>query len=162
MMQDAEKTIVAKIRTDELTQTKREALDYEFSEFQAYIRGDDDADLYSATKQAADAYIDTENLRGDHEYPWFIRNDVFNIEQHDTELADWWMKIPVSQVYGGVNVPINPHEPIPDDSEVKDSKIVKEDDEYYAHLSVKQSVELQDEYDGVLAVDLGSRWVARV
>jgi len=160
MMLDAEKTIVAKIRTDELTQTKREALDYEFSEFQSYIRGDDDADLYSATKQAADAYIDTENLRGDHEYPWFIRNDVFDVEQHDTELADWWMKIPVSQVYGGVNVPINPHEPIPDDAEVKDSKIVKEGDEYYAHLSVKQSVELQDEYDGVLAVDLGSRWVA--
>lgn len=63
-------------------------------------------------------------------------------------------------MYGGVNVPINPHESIPDDAEVKDSKIVKEDGEYYAHLSIKQRVELQDEYNGVLAVDLGSRWVA--
>ena len=159
MMQEAEKTIVAKIRTDELTQTKRESLDYEFSEFQAYIRCDDDADLYSTTKQAADAYIDTEKLRDD-ECPWFIRNDVFDVEQHDTELADWWLNVPVSQVYGGVNVPINPHESIPDDAEVKDSKIVKEDGEYYAHLSIKQRVELQDEYDGVLAVDLGSRWVS--
>lgn len=84
---------------------------------------------------------------------------MFDVEKHDTELADWWMKIPVSQVYGGVNVPINPHETIPDDAKVKDSKIVKEDNEYYAHLSIKQNVELQDEYDSVLAVDLGSRWV---
>ena len=29
-MQETEKTIVAKIRTDELTHTKREALNYEF------------------------------------------------------------------------------------------------------------------------------------
>jgi len=159
-MQDAEKTIVAKILTDELTLTKREALDYEFSEFQAYIRGDDDADLYSATKQAATAYIDTENLRDDHQYPWFIRNDVFDVEQHDTELTDWWMNIPVSQIYGGVNVPIVPHEPIPDTADINDSKIVKTDGEYYAHLSIKQEVELREEYDGVLAVDLGSRWVA--
>jgi len=87
-MLDAEKTVVVEIRTDELTQTKRAALDYEFGEFQSSIRGDDDADLYSATKQAADAYIDTETLRDDHEYSWFIRNDVFDVEQHDTELAD--------------------------------------------------------------------------
>ncbi len=43
---------------------------------------------------------------------------------------------------------------------MKDSQIVKEDGDYYAHLSIKQRVELQDEYDGVLAVDLGSRWVS--
>jgi len=57
-------------------------------------------------------------------------------------------------------VPTNPHESIPDDAEVEDSKIVGEDGEYYAHRSVKQRVELQDEYDGVLAMDVGSTWVA--
>lgn len=99
-----------------------------------------------------------------NDYPWFIRNDVFgvgaDVEQHDTDLTDWWLKLPVSQVWGGVNVPIQPHDEIPDEAEVKDSKIVREDGDYYAHLTVRQEVDVSEEYDGVIGVDFGVRWVA--
>ncbi|MFQ3476944.1 IS200/IS605 family element transposase accessory protein TnpB [Halonotius sp. F2-221B] len=164
MKQTAEKTVVAKILTDDLTQSKLDAINHEYEAFQQYIRGDENADLYSATKQCADAYVDTDNLRDDHDYPWFIRNDVFDVgvdvEQHDTNLTDWWLKLPVSQVWGGVNVPIQPHDEIPDEADVKDSKIVREDGDYYAHLTVRQEVEVGEEYDGVIGVDFGVRWVA--
>ena len=68
MKQTAEKTVVAKILTDDLTQSKLDAINHEYEAFQRYIRGDEDVDLYSATKQCADAYVDTDNLRDDHDY----------------------------------------------------------------------------------------------
>jgi putative transposase len=164
MKQTAEKTVVAKILTNDLTQSKLDAINHEYEAFQRYIRGDEDADLYSATKQCADAYVDTDTLRDDHDYPWFIRNDVFDVgvdvEQHDTDLTDWWLKLPVSQVWGGVNVLIQPHDEIPDEADVKDSKIVRENGDYYAHLTVRQEAEVSEEYDGVIGVDFGVRWVA--
>jgi putative transposase len=164
MMRTATKTIVAKILTDSLTQSKRDAIDHEYEAFQRYIRGDEDADVYSATKQCADAYVETDTLRDGHEYPWFIRNDVFDVgmdvEQHDTSLTNWWLKLPVSQAWGGVNVPIQPHDEIPNGAEVKDSKIVRDDGDYYAHITVRQAVEVSEEYNGVVGVDFGVRWVA--
>lgn len=55
-----EKTIVAKLDYNNLTQTKQQAINHEYDAFQAYINGDENADLYSATKQAADKYIENE------------------------------------------------------------------------------------------------------
>ena len=150
--------------SDDLTQSKLDAINHEYEAFQRYIRGAEDVDLYSATKQCADAYVDTDNLRDDHDYPWFIRNDKFDVgvdvEQHDTDLTNWWLKIPVSQVWGGVNVPIQPHDEILDEADVKDSKIVQRDGDYYAHLTVQQEVEVSEKYDGAIGVDFGIRWVA--
>jgi len=162
MRQTAEKTIVAKILTDSLTNKKREAIEREYSAFQQYIRGDEDVELYSATVQCADAYIEQDNIRDGHEYPWHIRNDVFDIDlrKDDNDVADWWLKIPVATVYGGVNVPIKPHEPIPDGAELCDSKIVRDDGEFYAHLTIEQQIEVSESYDGVIGVDFGVRWAA--
>jgi putative transposase len=159
-----EKTIVAKINYNSLTQTKQQAIDHEYDAFQNYINGDTDADLYSATKQAADKYIEEEIENRD--YPWFVRNDVVEIEyphsleQHKTELSNWWLEIPVSQVYRGVRVPITPHNNIPEEAELKDSKIVKDNGEYYAHLTVQVKRDINEEYDDVIGVDFGVRWVA--
>lgn len=164
MRRTVEKTIVAKIGYATLTETKQQALDHEYDAFQNYINGDKNADLYSATKQAADKYI--ENKIEDKDYPWFVRNDVVTVEdphslgQHDTEVSDWWLELPVSQVYGGIRVPITPHEKIPSESELKDSKIVKDDGEYYAHLTVQVEREISEKYENVIGVDFGVRWVA--
>lgn len=93
MRRTVEKTNVAKINYDTLTQTKQDAIDHEYDAFQDYINGDYNADLYSATKQAADKYIEDETENRD--YSCFVRNDVIKIEhphsleQHETELADW-------------------------------------------------------------------------
>ena len=164
MRRTVEKTIIAKIDYDSLTQTKQAAINHEYDAFQHYINGDKNADLYSATKQAADKYIEDEIENRD--YPWFVRNDVVEIEyphsleQHKTDLSDWWLELPVSQVYGGVRVPITPHEEIPENADLNDSKIVKDDGAYYAHLTVQVERDISEEYDDVIGVDFGVRWVA--
>ncbi|MDY7082764.1 MAG: transposase, partial [Halobacteria archaeon] len=154
MKQTAEKTVVAKILTDKLTNKKRDALEREYTAFQRYIRGDETVELYSATEQCADAYVEKEKVKDDHEYPWFIRNDTFHVDlrRDDNDVADWWLKVPVAKVRGGINVPIKPHDEIPDEAEVKDSKIVRDDGEFYAHLTIRKEVEVREEYDGVIGV----------
>jgi putative transposase len=44
--------------------------------------------------------------------------------------------------------------------DIRDSELVCRDDDWYVHLVVKRSVTVQDEYDDVLALDMGARWVA--
>jgi putative transposase len=162
MQQTARKTVVAKILTDRLTNKKREAIEREYDAFQRYVHGEKDVELYSATKQQVGRKIDQDNLRGGHEYPWHIRNDTFDtdLRRDDNDVADWWLKVPVATVYGGVNVPIKPHEDIPEDAELCDSKIVRDEGEFYAHLSIEQQVEVSDSYSGVIGVDFGVRWAA--
>ena len=175
----ARKTLVAKILTDRLTNKKREAIEREYDAFQRHVHGEEDVELYSAIRQDAFRHIDRDEIKEGCEYPVPIRNQNFDVRQtesdepsrsdasgdvdlrrDDNDVADWWLKIPVATVYGGVNVPIKPHEPIPDEAELCDSKIVRDDGEYYAHLSIEQQVDVSESYDGVIGVDFGVRWAA--
>ncbi|KXB06835.1 hypothetical protein AKJ54_01045 [candidate division MSBL1 archaeon SCGC-AAA382K21] len=68
-----EKTIVCRILDP--TERKEGLLVKEYSNAQGYIRGETE-DLYSATKQAMDKYV--EKVQND-EYPLFLRNDTFKL-----------------------------------------------------------------------------------
>jgi len=70
-----EKTI--KCRILEPTDKKKSLLIKEYSNAQGYIRGETN-DLYSATKQAMDRYV--EKVQNE-EYPLFLRNDTFRVEK---------------------------------------------------------------------------------
>ncbi len=101
----AEKTIVCRIWKP--TNRKKGLLIKELCNANGYIRGGTE-DLYSATKQAMDKYV--EKTQND-EYPLFLRNDTFKVEKADeTEEFDYWAKIPIAGVWGGVLVPIKPHQ----------------------------------------------------
>jgi len=50
---------------------------------------------------------------------------------------------------------LKPHREIKDEWEIKDSKIVKKDDYFVFHISVRFEVEPRQDYQDVLAVDLG-------
>ncbi|MFW6047999.1 MAG: RNA-guided endonuclease TnpB family protein, partial [Candidatus Natronoplasma sp.] len=120
----AEKTIVCRVRDP--NQGKLEALKREYDKVQQYIQ-DEDAELYSATVQAVDKYTDWEGVKEEKEYPWYLRNDTFSVEKAtDSTEFDYWAKIPVKNVYGGITVPVKPHEEIKEDYNIKDSKIVRQ------------------------------------
>lgn len=149
----AEKTIVCRIT--EPNKGKLEAIQKEYDRAQEYIRGGTD-ELYSATKQAMDEYV--EKVKDGKEYPLFLRNDTFRVEKAESsEKFDYWAKVPVADVYGGVWAPIKPHEEIREDYRIHDSKIVKEEYGFELHLSVSKEIEPRTEYDGVLGIDLGLR-----
>jgi len=149
----AEKTIVCRIV--EPNNGKLDALKDEYNKVQLYIKGED-VDIYSATVQAVDKYIDWGHLKDDKEYPWYLRNDTFSVEKaENTTEFDYWAKIPVKDVWGGITVPVRPHNDIKEEYNIRDSKIVRKDYGFELHLSVSKEVEPVKTYDGVVGVDMG-------
>jgi putative transposase len=149
----AEKTVVC--RFQQPNKDKLKAVNEEYVNAQSYVQGED-AELYSANRQQ----MERRAGNADKEQPLFIRNDTFEVVKRDTELTEYWAKIPVASVHGGVWIPIQPHTEIQEDWEIGDSKIVREEDGFELHLTVKKEIENQDSYDGALGVDLGLRKLA--
>lgn len=148
-----EKTIVCRIV--EPNKGKLDALKREYDKVQRYISGGD-VDLYSATVQAMDKYMDWGHLKEDKEYPWYLRNDTFWVEKaENSKEFDYWAKIPVKDVWGGIKVPVELHEEIKEEHDIRDSKIVRKSYGFELHLSVSKEVEPVENYDGAIGVDLG-------
>jgi putative transposase len=150
------KTIKAKIL--ELRKGKEELLTREYENFQRYLHGDKSALLYSATRQQAERLL--RRLKGkpkpNKEYPMILRRDVYRA---NTKLTPYWLKIPIYEVKGGINVPIKTHEPITDDMVCREAKIVRQNGEWFVYITVEKEVEERNP-KSVLAVDLGIRWIA--
>lgn len=149
----AEKTVVC--RFHQPNKEKVEKVRKEYRNAQDYLQGED-TELYSATKQQMDRRAGKE----DKEQPLFIRNDTFEVAKRDTELTDYWARLPVASIHGGVWIPITPHTDIDKDWEIGDSKIVRKDYGFELHLTVKKEVEEKPEYDGALGIDLGLKKLA--
>ena len=158
----AQKTLKSKIPYQDLTQTKQQELDREYNAVQAYtqnnLKDPNHNEVSSSTKQQQDRKLD--DIKPDTEYPWFLRNDRYDVQKHDNTEYNWWVNIQTADEWGGINVPIQPHEELEEYTEYCDSKITKENGEYYIHLTVEKDVDIQTEYEDVLAVDPGSRWCA--
>ena len=143
---------VIKARIIEPTARKRDLLEEEYCMAQKYF-SDKTEKLYSATKQAMDKYAGKDN---GEEKPLFLRNDTFTVEKAESaEEFDYWANIPIHNEWGGIEVPLKPHTEIKDDWEVKDSKIVKKDGYFEFHISVRFEVKPEQDYQDVLAIDLG-------
>ena len=151
-----------------LTEWKTQLIEREYTAFQDAVHGDDDAELYSATKQQAGKVRSNKNLREDTEQPVVLRNDCITIE-HDEEtvLSSWWFKLPVynPEKERGDSIWVPVHVPEKDthlleDKHISDSELVRQDDGWYVHLVCERSVAVADEYDDVLAVDMGAKWIA--
>ena len=162
-------TTTVQIRLHSLTQRKEHLLSREHSEFQTAVHdADADADLYSATSQQADKVRNTKNPREDTTQPVVLRNDCITIEHgDDTVLSDWWFKVPVydpeqeqgSSIWCPAIIP-EKDEHLLKDEYISDSELIHDDGVWYVHLVCERSVTVADEYDDVLAVDLGAKWIA--
>jgi len=161
-------TTTVRVKLHSLTERKARLIDREYSAFQDAVHGDDGANLYSATKQQAGKVRSNKNPRADTEQPVVLRNDCITIEHdEDTVLSSWWFKLPVynpdrergDSIWVPVHVPEKDTHLL-DDEYIRDSELVRRDGEWYVHLVCKRSVAVQDEYDDVLAVDMGAKWIA--
>ncbi|MGC8961036.1 MAG: hypothetical protein ACP5K1_01150, partial [Candidatus Bathyarchaeia archaeon] len=141
----ARKTIKAKIL--ELRKGKEELLKHECENWQRYLRGDETAPLYSATRQQVERFL--RRLRKQNggridqtkEYPLIFRNDVYDIRKEDTKLTPYWIRIPVAGKRGGINCPIALSSPIPDGAKTREAKIIRRGDEWYAYITIQKEVE---------------------
>jgi len=158
------KVIKAKI-IDETNKGKLESLEREYTNFQKALRGED-VKLYSATKQQAERLL--RKIRKQNggklkqkEYPLILRRDVYNVWITDNELSKYWIKIPVYGIRGGIKLPIKPHCEIDMNWKFKEAKVLKRNG-WFVHITVEKEVKIKKEYNNVLAVDLGIRWIATV
>jgi len=153
-MMKARKTIRCKLIG--LTKRKRELLNREYDNFQHWLETGEDRGIYSAYKQDAKwLYKKAKRMKG---IP--IRKDLIDIQRRDTKIAEYWARIRVKGVRGGVKVALA-HQPFDFEAwEVCESLLVRRDGDFYLYVTVKKEVELKEEYSSIIAVDMGARWVA--
>jgi len=158
-MMKVRKTIKCKITC--LTERKKEALEKEYENLQKHLQKEEDVELYSANKQQADRYYD--EIEEGKEYPISVRKDLIDVRRTDNRIAKYWLTVRVASVYGGINVPLKPHKSIPVEGggvEYCESKILKKDGEFYFHLTLVKTVKPREEYSGLLAIDIGQKYLA--
>ena len=74
-----------------------------------------------------------------------IRKDLIKVEKRDTKIAKYWARIPVAGRRGGVWVAIKPHQDIPDDVEICESKLFRRGNDFYLHLTIQKEIEFVNE-----------------
>jgi len=159
----AKKTIKAKIL--ELREGKKRLLEEEYQNYQRYMKGDKGVRLYSAARQQADRFLirlrrqNGGKLDPAKEYPLILRNDVYDIHKEDTKLTPYWIRIPVAGKRGGINCPIALSSPIPDGARTKETKLIREGEDWYVHITTEKDIP-ERLTDSILAVDMGIRNIA--
>ncbi|KXA88899.1 hypothetical protein AKJ62_04205 [candidate division MSBL1 archaeon SCGC-AAA259D14] len=92
-----------------------------------------------------------------------MRKDLIDLKIMDNVVSKYWLKVRVGSVYGGINVPLKPHIQIPVQGGGVDhceSKILKKDGEFYFHLTIVKTVQAEKSYSGLLAIDIGQKYLA--
>lgn len=85
-----------------------------------------------------------------------MRRDVYRAE---TKLTEYWLKIPIYGVRGGINVPIKPHTPIAPDMHAREAKIIRRKGEWFIYITVEAEIP-EKKPNSILAVDLGIHNIA--
>ncbi len=109
-----------------LTNTKQVALQQEYDNLQHYLQTREDRGLYSANRQQADRFYKV--IKKTTKYPLSIRNDLIRLEHDPSSIAEYWVRVPVKLVKGGLWIGlIKPYEPIPKDAKICECKLYKRD-----------------------------------
>ncbi|RZN60185.1 MAG: hypothetical protein EF811_06985 [Methanonatronarchaeia archaeon] len=130
-----EKTVQAGIV--ELTNQKRKELETEYQNLQRHLQGEEDVEVYSANKQQAERFYDT--IKEDNEYPISVRKDLIDVQECESDIADYFVKVPTAQRYGGLKLPVKTHTEIKDDWEIGESKVIRRDGNFYINITLTYS-----------------------
>jgi len=142
-----------------LTKSKQSALQQEYDSLQHYIQTREDLGVYSANKQQADRFY--KHIKKGTKYPLSIRNDLIKLEHDPSKIAEYWVRVPVKAVKGGLWIGlIKPYEPIPKDVKICECKLYKRDNTWFLDVVVKKDVPEKTEYQNVIAIDMGIKHIA--
>jgi putative transposase len=132
------------------------ALRQEYDNLQHYFQTREDRGLYSANRQQADRFYKV--IKKTTKYPLSIRNDLIRLEHDPSNIAEYWVRIPVKLVKGGLWIGlIKPYEPIPKDSKICECKLYKRDNRWFLDVVVQRDIPEKTEYQNVIAIDMGGR-----
>ena len=127
-------------RVIRLTNTKQVALQQEYDNLQHYLQTREDRGLYSANRQQADRFYKV--IKKATKYPLSIRNDLIRLEHDSSNIAEYWVRVPVKLVKGGLWIGlIKPYEPIPKDAKICECKLYKRDNRWFIDVVVQKSIQ---------------------
>ena len=165
-------TKVIKCKIINLTKIKQVILDNEWFYFQEalqlYNKGLDILPIYDRVRKKIHSINLTttiwqnKKIKSRKEYPINLHNKFIKVEEKDTKLTKYWIRIPVKGRRGGIWLPMRPHQDIPKDVKIADSKLIKKGDTYWIHLTIKKEVTQIKSYSNILAIDLGEKVIATV
>jgi putative transposase len=143
-----------------LTNTKLLALQQEYDNLQHYLQTKEDLGLHSANKQQANRFYRV--IKKGKKYPLSIRNDLIRIEHKPSTVAEYWVRIPVKSVKGGLWIGlIKPYEPIPTDAKICESKLYKKDNHcWFLDVVIEKDIPEKLHYQNVIGIDMGIRHIA--
>jgi transposase len=132
------------------------ALQQEYDNLQHYLQTKEDLGLYSANKQQADRFYKV--IMKGKKYPLSIRNDLIKIEHRPSTIAEYWVRIPVKSVKGGLWIGlIKPYEPIPTDAKICESKLYKKDNSWFLDVVVEKDIPEKLQYKNLIGIDMGKK-----
>lgn len=163
----AKKTIKAKVNS-KANQNKLNILDRElerWDEITTEVFEEGKTDYHDVkTDERYGAYVTYATFKIDTpDHPLPLKNTVFDVDRKENSVSDYWACFPSKERRGGVWLPIDlpkKYYGFEEEWEIRDSHITTEDDEYYFHISIEKEVRIEDDYNGVLGIDLGVRHVA--
>ncbi|MHA1420430.1 MAG: RNA-guided endonuclease TnpB family protein, partial [Candidatus Heimdallarchaeaceae archaeon] len=158
------KTIKCKIIG--LTNIKKDILNKEYNNLQDFLQLKDvlwwDKDLgnnlHSANKQQGERYYKI--IKRYNEYPISLRNDLTRIEQKETKISKYWLKIPV-KLRRKLWVAIRPFKDINFTKfKICESKLYKIKDDFFVNITIQKEVNIKTSYSSILSIDLGEKVIA--
>jgi putative transposase len=165
-------TKIIKCGVISLTDHKKQILDSEWSNFQDFLQLKDvlwwkkNWDVHSNNKQQAERFY--KSIEEGKEYPISLKPQRYKLEQNNNKLSKYWLRIP-TKYYNNKNkfskklwVAIKPHQPIPNDVEFQESKLLKKNGQYFVYLTIQKEIKIKKSYSNILSIDLGVKWIATV
>jgi len=98
--------------------------------------------------------------------PLYLRKDsgISRLEKQNTKISNYWLRIPTKQrkqFWVAINIP-EYYQNKMNNFTFCDSKIVKKNNEWFAHITIEKNIEMITEYKDILGIDLGIRRPASV
>lgn len=118
-------------------------------------------DLYSQTRKIAirDA------MKPKHHYNLTVYCQSARIQQQDTKLSSFWLKVPINKHHGGIWVALC----VPKSQwttltewKMKQVQLIKKGDNYIVRIMVQKEVDIRTSYSNILAIDMGEKVMATV
>jgi putative transposase len=144
-----------------LTNTKQMALQQEYDNLQHYLQTREDRGWYSSNRQKADRFYKV--IKKTAKYPLSIRNDLIRLEHDPSNIAEYWVRVPVKLVKDDSWIGlIKPYEPIPKDAKICECKLYKRDNIWFLDVVVQGDIPAKTDYQNVIviALDMGIKDIA--
>lgn len=145
-----------------LTNSKKQALDHEYTGFQYWMLFGVDKGILSQHKRAKGWYYDTKKIKYKN-YPLVIPHNQIWIRKKQTKLTPYWIKISVRKRKGiGLWLPIKPHRGLLDTKYLKDSLLLLNNKGNYELRLIYQYEVKELKHHNITAIDLGYKNIATV